>query len=209
MFASPFVHHALAVIPLVCCLTIGVLLLVRSGNAGRGRGLILIAASLLGLYGVLGLTYRVLRILHPIVVPRFGEASAEKTQLQAFTDNVMQPAWAYSNSVLITLVILVLVPAMIRSRSPGRLDPPATRGHPESAPFSAPGAWPPVPPPPQARPWPPDPPGDPRRRAAPRPGSHRRSEPFPEVPPAQGTEPPRPRGRHRAPDPPDAPPPHH
>ena len=197
MFAPPFVHHALAVIPLVCCLAIGVLLLVRSRNSGRGRGLILVAASLLGLYGVLGLTYRALRILHPIVVPRFGEASAEKTQLQAFTDTVMQPVWAYSNSALIALVILVLVPAMIRSRAPGRLDPPVTRGHPGAEPFGAP------------EPWPPAPPADPGRRSAPRPGSHRRSEPFPEVPPAQGTEPPRPRGRHRAPDPPDTPPPHH
>ncbi|MEU3309285.1 hypothetical protein [Nocardiopsis sp. NPDC006832] len=167
MITPALVYAALAVLPPLGCSAIAIVLLARSRNAGRGRGPALVAALFLVLYGVLGVTHHVLRIIHSIVLERPGGESVEGTPSRVLTDNVVQPVWTYSSSALIALVVLFLIWAMIRSRA----DEPWSAG------------------------------------PAPRPGSHRRPDPFPRTPPPPGTEPPRPKGRHHAPEPPSHPPP--
>lgn len=164
MITPPLVYDALAILLPLGCLAISFVLLARSRNAERGRGPALVAALFLVLYGILGVTYRVLRIIHPIVLDRPGEEPVERTPLHALTDDVVQPAWAYSGSALIALVVLFLIWVMIRSRA----DEPWQAGPaPRPGSHRRPGPAPEAPPPPGT-----DPPRPRGRHRAPEPPDH-------------------------------------
>lgn len=166
MITPALVHDALAILLPLGCLSIAIVLWARSPNAGRGRGPALVAALFLILYGSLGVAYRVLRIIHPITLEGPGGGPVERTPSHVLTDDVVQPAWAYSSSALIALVVLFLIWSMIRSRTeqPWPVDPAPRPGS-----HRRPGPVPEAPIPPEGEP--------------PRPKGHHRAPDTPDHPP--------------------------
>lgn len=197
---SAIPHTGLAIPSALIFIAVAILLSVRSRNVDEGRGMVVVAAFLIGLHGILDLVLRVLRLLYPAPVLTPGEAPPAGPALQTFTYQVAQPLWRYLGPVLLLLGLLSLLIALILAGAARRAALTGARV-------------------PHRRPRPPVPPRrqtpqghqksqgyvmpDPPQR---RPGSHRRPEPSGREPLPPQAEPPRPRGRHHAPGPPDDPP---
>lgn len=115
----------------------GILALVRARGAGRARGLVMTAGALACLYALWSAAMQVLWMSVPPVpatVP--GVDAPELTPMEAFMENVLQPAWRYGSWLLICAIALLLVIALARSGAAAARTP---RHHGHQGPTGPPG----------------------------------------------------------------------
>lgn len=185
------VYTALAVVLALFFGAVGVLLLVRAGRSARARGFVRTAGILLCVYAVWSAVMHVFALSFPPVVGIPGEDTPEPTPLHAFYLHILNPVWLYANTLLVTAAVVLLVIALIRSRTPGAspAGPSGPSGQPQQyrAPFPPNQGW-------QAAPGPQGPPG-PQGRQGPPPPQYPAQQPPPAQPPTEPpTGPPQPPG---------------
>lgn len=149
---SPMLHMVLSTALSLFFVAIGVLVAVRARDVGKGRGMILVAALLVGLHGILGVLFQLLWTLPALSGVPSGSASLDSLAPATGPDQVILPLWQYLGPVLLTLSVLSVVVALVLAGAARRATPSSypSQQHPGSPPH--PGTPGPQPFPPEAGP---------------------------------------------------------